>query len=1424
MANVFHDLGKVTASGIKNLIASIKTANNVWSGINTFKTKVDIGTDESIENGASLTVGTENTKQELSVHGKIKQDNQAIGTYYDFIQGLGQIRANLFPQATNATLPTDPRIGEVWFNTEEVAIVVWDGSEWVPIGGGPKTRFLTVQAGFGGAATNDPAGVIHDTDSNVQIIATPDFGFTFDHWSGVDEDYISAVNEPIAYVTMAKSFIATANFKVRQYLLTITPDPNGVAIAVSGDTEFDFGSLAEITATPNVGYDFANWSGGTFGDQLSATTTVLIQGDTTVKANFSIKTYFLEVISGTGGVASGSGTYDHATQAQITSAPDVGYEFTGWSGIGVADPTLESTTVDMVAERSVTANFALKNYLLTVTAGEGGTATGGGNFDHFTQAPIEAVPDDANGYEFKDWTGDGVASTTSATTTVDMVMERSVTANFKLKDYTLSVTSGSGGTAESLDEKYPNYQHGDVATIEATPDDIHDFDVWTGDEVGDLSSASTSVLMVTSKIVTATFKLKQYLLTVNAGNGGNALGGGTFEHFTQATVTATPDDSAGYEFDYWSGENLVDANINPTTVNMIGASTVTANFKLKDYGLTVLAYSLSAGAAGGGTTSGGGVTYQHGDLAPITATPDQIHDFVNWTGAVVTNANLDSTTVEMLGAVTVTANFQYKTYVLTVAAEIGGTATGSGTYAHFTEVDIEATPGNTPDGRPGYEFDYWAVTEGDSTITDTTVAASKAQVLGTSKLTAYFKLKEYTILTGAKFKGKIALDGYYPLYETANEANSDPDGDGSNHEHVINGVTYYMPNGLSTVYHGNYTIPWGSLELYDQINPDQGLWGTAYTSVTKTHGDQGGYKATPSQYHVFDSIIADSRYDSALFIDPTQSEGETIAAINNLNFIANFSLLQYKLYVIHAATNDALNAPNSTYEGYWGDIEVNGASNDFNVVLHSYTQGLTTDGVWTTSNVELRAHGGDFDAFSTQTIKAIPFTDQGYGFIEWIEPTGQNLVADREDAETDVIIRPEGDNTNNAVEVAARFGRLPISTFLVSGDLYFGSTIELTDISTAPSGDGKVVSAEYSTSNSSVTIDSRDTAVRTFRENYVNGSHIEVQSINGNSTYNYGDLTKPWAILVDMQEIQQHYALPVTVFERGGQSLNWNTYQTTAYLHDHVNYGSGSVGNLPSASNGIQYSSTTSSKVGPVGKLAVWSTGGSIHTATLNNGIKNISWYDSDTSSSTYNQYFQNPTSIPSTFNLSSPSSTGEKLRLFGSPSGSGLSWGYRHTMLAGLFQDIGFLNRALTTDEVNEWLTTNIGDLSFYAELEDHIECGTGTHPNLNGSKGKVVATLVNGTEGQFKSLGKITLPSGSPGDTTGSLDVTLTVTDDQGLTDTDTQTITFGPVPLEVGGTTYTQNVTTTDGLNLLANTSVLEVDVEVTDGSVTTQEDYL
>lgn len=56
-------------------------------------------------------------------------------------------------------------------------------------------------------------------------------------------------------------------------------------------------------------------------------------------------------------------------------------------------------------------------------------------------------------------------------------------------------------------------------------------------------------------------------------------------------------------------------------------------------------------------------------------------------------------------------------------------------------------------------------------------------------------------------KDKIAVNGYYPLYATEAASNNADNGNGTSHSHVLNGVTYYMPNELPSgqQYHGNYT-------------------------------------------------------------------------------------------------------------------------------------------------------------------------------------------------------------------------------------------------------------------------------------------------------------------------------------------------------------------------------------------------------------------------------------------------------------------------------------------------------------------------------------------------------------------------------------------------------------------------------------------
>ncbi len=50
----------------------------------------------------------------------------------------------------------------------------------------------------------------------------------------------------------------------------------------------------------------------------------------------------------------------------------------------------------------------------------------------------------------------------------------------------------------------------------------------------------------------------------------------------------------------------------------------------------------------------------------------------------------------------------------------------------------------------------------------------------------------------------VCVAGYYPLYSSENDAIRDPSGDGTAHMHTVEGVFYWMPNGLSEHYHGNF--------------------------------------------------------------------------------------------------------------------------------------------------------------------------------------------------------------------------------------------------------------------------------------------------------------------------------------------------------------------------------------------------------------------------------------------------------------------------------------------------------------------------------------------------------------------------------------------------------------------------------------------
>ena len=368
--------------------------------------------------------------------------------------------------------------------------------------------------------------------------------------------------------------------------------------------------------------------------------------------------------------------------------------------------------MSMTSDRNVSALFTLYSHTLTLTAGTGGSVSGGGNYGFGINATITATP--STGYSFGGWSGEGVTDTNAASTTVGMTTDRNVSALFTLHSHTLTLTAGSGGTVSGGG----SYGYGTGASITATPDAGYSFTGWSGTGVSDTTSSNSTVSMTSDRNVSANFNLNTHTLSVNAGSGGSASGGGSYGYGTNATITATPD--TGYSFSGWSGDNVADANATSTTVNIIGDQDVSANFSLNSHTL-----SLSAGA--GGTVSGGG-SYGYGTDATITATPNTGYSFSGWSGTGVSDANATNTTVSMTGDLVFQANFTLSNVELTFEDSLGGQLSGEGNYPKNSIVIVNAFPDE------GYRFDQW-IGEG---VADLYSASTSVELNNSIKLKAQF--------------------------------------------------------------------------------------------------------------------------------------------------------------------------------------------------------------------------------------------------------------------------------------------------------------------------------------------------------------------------------------------------------------------------------------------------------------------------------------------------------------------------------------------------------------------------------------------------------------------------------------------------------------------------------------------------------------
>jgi uncharacterized repeat protein (TIGR02543 family) len=451
----------------------------------------------------------------------------------------------------------------------------------------------------------------------------------------------------------------TANFaEIPSYTLTIAKVGTGTTRPGVGTRSYDEGTVVTITATPAGGYRFDNWTGDV-ADSTSATTTVTMEADKSVTANFAaLVTYTLTMaVNGSGTTTPAAGTYtkNGGQVVNITATPAGGYKFDNWTG-DVANATSATTTVTMDADKSVTANFsALVTYALTMAVdpeGGGTTTPAAGVYTKNGGEVVNITATPASGWKFVNWSGD-VANATSATTTVTMSADKSVTANFsQIPTYTLTMAvSGNGAITPAVGDH--TYLEGAVVNITATPASGWQFDSWTGDvaTVADVDDATTTITMDGDYSITATFVEEvSYILTMDVdGNGSTSpmVGDHDYDEVTVVDITATP--RYGWKFDSWTGDTYTvdDPDAASTTITVDGDYYVIASFvELDEYTLT-----LYVDPEEGGTTTPTADyerTYLEGTVVDITAKPSSGWQFDEWIGDVATVEDIYAATTTIL--------------------------------------------------------------------------------------------------------------------------------------------------------------------------------------------------------------------------------------------------------------------------------------------------------------------------------------------------------------------------------------------------------------------------------------------------------------------------------------------------------------------------------------------------------------------------------------------------------------------------------------------------------------------------------------------------------------------------------------------------------------------------------------------------------
>jgi len=712
-----------------------------------------------------------------------------------------------------------------------------------------------------GSISSDPE-LTASAGAVVTLTATPHAGYTFESWEVrnlATDGTVEVTNDQ--FTMPAANVEVHASFTAIEYTVTATANP-AAGGTITGAGTYSYEGAASLTASANNGYEFVNWTN----EQgavvcTTATYNFIVTRDSALTANFALKEYTITMSVVTGGTLSHNLPANVATmgtEVTLIATPDEGFQFDGdWTvqNTSASSPvTVENNKFTMPAGNvTVTGYFSPITYTVSavISPDNAGSVSGTGSYNHGAEAQLRATP--ASGYEFVNWTNaQGAVVSTDADYNFIVNRDSALTANFELKEYTITMSVVSGGTlSHNLPANVATM--GTEVTLIATPDEGYQFD---GDWTVQNTSASSPVTVENNKFtmpagnvtVTGYFSYITYTVSavVSPANAGSVTGTGSFNHGAEVQLTANP--ATGYVFVNWTNaQGAVVCTTATYNFNVTSDSALTANFALKEYTITYM----------DGNTELDVDTFAFGaDVTAIADPEKECKEFAGW------NETLPATMPA--NNIVLYAQWNDLYYNITASAdpvnggsvtfnpepEVGTTAANSG-YLCNTPVTLTATPAQ------GYTFTGWSV-NGQIVSAD-----AEYDIIATqnSTLVATYAPNKYNItweLNGGTYTGQAQLPTTYTYGEaytlpTANELNKDNHTFGGwydNAQFTGNPITEISTTAMGdTAFYAMWTTDAFAITL---IQPSNGTI-SSDPAQTAAVGAQVILTATPNEGYSFDA-------------------------------------------------------------------------------------------------------------------------------------------------------------------------------------------------------------------------------------------------------------------------------------------------------------------------------------------------------------------------------------------------------------------------------------------------------------------------------------------------------------------------------------------------------------------------------------------